>query len=187
MLKSGVSSSLKILVVGANGAAVGHVSWMLVVSMLLAFAATLMGGVFYAFSSFVMTALSNIESSEGIKAMQQVNIDVFCWSFSLLFFGLPVVFLGFAIYAFIYLPVVVAAIFIAGSMVYLMGSLLVMAVANVPLNNRLARLDPEADNACEVWQAYQVKWTGWNHVRVVACLGSSLIYFIACYVCWGYP
>lgn len=64
------------------------------ISFSIAIAAVVMAGVFFAFSSFVMTALGNIAPAEGIKAMQRINIDVFCWSFSLLFFGIPLASLG---------------------------------------------------------------------------------------------
>jgi uncharacterized membrane protein len=57
---------------------------------------------------------------------------------------------------------------------------LVVTVAfNVPLNNRLAALDPavlSAPEISQVWQDYFRSWTVWNHVRTVtALLGSVLI------------
>lgn len=50
---------------------------------------------------------------------------------------------------------------------------------NVPLNNRLAALDPAGLSAAEAareWMAYYTPWTTWNHVRTVAPLvGATLL------------
>lgn len=55
-----------------------------------------------------------------------------------------------------------------GSIVYLAGCFGVTAAANIPLNNALTRIDPDADSATNEWCKYLVRWTRWNHVRTVA-------------------
>ncbi|NOY63158.1 MAG: hypothetical protein GXP10_08420, partial [Gammaproteobacteria bacterium] len=92
---------------------------MLELSIATAVASTVMAGIFFAFSSFIMNALGNIESIAGIRAMQRINIDVFCWPFSLLFFGVPIVCLGFAIYAILNLSEPESVYLLMGSVVYL--------------------------------------------------------------------
>ena len=62
-----------------------------------ALASALMGGIFFAFSSFVMPALGRIPPAEGIRAMQRINIDVFHWSFVVAFFGTPAACLALAV------------------------------------------------------------------------------------------
>ena len=47
----------------------------------------LIGGVFFAFSSFIMKSLSRVPSSEGIAAMQSINIVVLNRSFLSAFMG----------------------------------------------------------------------------------------------------
>lgn len=153
-------------------------------SLGVAVASAVMAGVFFAFSSFIMTALGNIEPAAGIRAMQRINIDVFCWSFSFLFFGLPLLSLGFGIYAVFNLAQPEAIYYIVGSLVYLVGSLLVTAKGNVPLNDALARVDPYAENAVEQWRKYLVTWTRWNHLRAVACLVAGVVFVGAGYVQW---
>ena len=61
-------------------------AWLIPVAAL---GCALMGGVFFAFSSFVMPALGNVPTSEGIRAMQRINIDVYHWSFMGAFMAMP--------------------------------------------------------------------------------------------------
>ena len=151
-------------------------TWM---GWLTAVASVVLGGVFFAFSSFVMPALGNLQPEEGIRAMQRINIDVFCGSFSALFFGLPVAFFGLGVSALVTLPPADSSYWVVGSVVYLVGCLLVTGLANVPLNNSLARLNSDAVGASAQWQSYVLVWTRWNHVRGLACLLAGLCYLVA--------
>ncbi|NOX43890.1 MAG: DUF1772 domain-containing protein [Gammaproteobacteria bacterium] len=45
-----------------------------------------------------------------------------------------------------------------------------------PLNNLLARLDPNSARAHQVWSRYLKTWKNWNHLRTV----SSLVTCILC-------
>ena len=47
----------------------------------------LVGGIFFAFSSFVMKALAGVPSSKGMRAMQSINLVVINPSFLGVFFG----------------------------------------------------------------------------------------------------
>ena len=47
----------------------------------------LLGGIFFAFSSFVMKALARVPSAEGIAAMQSINVVVLNPSFLGAFMG----------------------------------------------------------------------------------------------------
>lgn len=68
---------------------------------------------------------------------------------------------------------------LAGSIVYLLGIPGVTMAFNVPLNNRLDRLDPAAPEAATVWDEYVTKWTRWNHIRVVTGLVAAVAFIIA--------
>ena len=54
----------------------------------------LVGGVFFAFSSFVMKALSRLPAAEGIAAMQSINVVVLNPSFLGAFMGTAILSLG---------------------------------------------------------------------------------------------
>ena len=59
----------------------------------------LIGGVFFAFSSFVMKALARVPSAEGIAAMQSINVVVLNPSFLGAFMGTAVLSIGIALLA----------------------------------------------------------------------------------------
>lgn len=141
----------------------------------LAIASAVMGGVFFSFSTFVMTALGNLKPAEGIRAMQRINIDVFCWPFSVLFFGLPVVMAGLGIYSLIHYEQNNANYLLAASGTYVVGCFLLTVFGNVPLNNKLARIDPEAQGSVVVWQHFAINWIRWNHLRTLACLVTCVL------------
>ncbi len=70
-----------------------------------------------------------------------------------------------------------AALALGGAVVYLVAGVMVTVVANVPLNDRLAAVDPSAAATASVWDVHRGTWAAWNHVRTVGCLtaGSLLI------------
>ncbi|KAI9134747.1 DUF1772 domain-containing protein [Acaryochloris sp. CCMEE 5410] len=150
-------------------------------TLAIAIAAAAMGGIFLAFSSFIMTAFGNLQPSEGIRAMQRINIDVFCWSFTLLFLGLPLTFISLGLYGLWQWNSPDSVYLLSSGLVYLMGCLVVTIFGNVPLNEKLARVDPESSQGAALWSHYLAQWTGWNHVRTVACLAAALLLSLRVY------
>lgn len=133
----------------------------------------LIGGVFFAFSSFVMKALARVPSPEGIAAMQSINVVVLNPSFLGAFTGT----------AFIAVLVVALAIkewsapsapfFLAGALLYLAGTFLVTGLGNVPLNNRLAAVSAADPEAVPIWAHYLERWTTLNTVRTAAAIAAT--------------
>lgn len=145
-----------------------------------ALASALMGGVFFAFSSFVLPALGRIPPTEGIRAMQRINVDVFHWSFMTIFFGNPLVCLALAVLAFRQWEHDSAGPFtLAGAAVYLLGCFLVTVAGNVPRNNALAKVDADSVDAAREWRRFAQGWLWWNHVRTVACLVAAAAFLAA--------
>ena len=64
-------------------------------------------------------------------------------------------------------------------MFYLVGSLLVTAAFNVPLNNALAAANPETPDSKPLWANYFQKWTAWNNVRAIAAILPTVSFVIA--------
>ncbi|MEQ9365766.1 MAG: DUF1772 domain-containing protein [Leptospirales bacterium] len=145
----------------------------------VAIAAAVLGGVFYGFSSFVMTALGRISGPEGMRAMQRINIDVFHFSFMALFFGLPIITIGLAVYGWIYLEQGVAHLLVAGAAVQVLGGFLITAFGNVPLNEALARADADSPEGQALWKRYLRDWTRWNHVRTFMCVATAAVLLAA--------
>jgi uncharacterized membrane protein len=139
----------------------------------------LIAGAFFAFSTFVMSALARLKPSQGILAMQFINITVINPWFMTAFFGAAVACLGLAISALLNLSQPVAIYLLMGSLFYLLGVVLVTIGCNVPLNNALAIADPYSPDGAKLWASYQTNWTNWNHVRTVAALAASLLFIIS--------
>ena len=98
----------------------------------------LVGGVFFAFSSFVMKALARVPSSEGIAAMQSINIVVINPSFLGTFLGTAFLSLGVVVIVLVSRSHPSAMFFLGGAIFYFGGTFLVTMFGNVPLNDQLA-------------------------------------------------
>jgi uncharacterized membrane protein len=127
----------------------------------------LLGGVFFAFSNFVMKALFRIPAPSGIAAMQAINVTVLNPLFLALFFGTAV-----ACVVLVFLSIQ-APFRLLGAALYLVGTFGVTIVFNVSRNNALARLDPAG--AVSEWRRYVQEWTWWNHVRTLAAVAAAAL------------
>lgn len=150
-----------------------------VLTLLAALGSGLIAGVFFAFSSFVMGALSRIKPDAGIAAMQSINIVVINPMFMLAFIGTTLVCLGLSVYSLFNLQGAGSLLLLIGCVLYFVGTFLVTIIFNVPLNNALAVVDPESSDGAEVWKRYLSRWTMWNHVRTAAALAASVLFMLA--------
>ncbi len=136
----------------------------------------LVGGIFFAFSSFVMKALARVPSAEGITAMQSINVVVLNPSFLGAFIGTAVLSLAAGGLALADWGRPSASFFLGGAIFYLVGTFLVTALGNVPLNDQLAAVSTTDPGARDVWERYLGRWTMWNHVRTAAAMAAALLY-----------
>lgn len=147
-------------------------------TFLAALGAGVVAGVFFAFSNFVMRALGGIAPAQGIAAMQSINVTVINAWFMTALFGTGVLCIILAIASFLTWQDSGVSYLLAGSLIYLVGTVLVTMVFNVPLNNSLAAVDPASAEGARLWQTYLADWTNWNHVRTVAALASSALFIV---------
>lgn len=180
--------------------ALGALGWAVVVAIV---GCALVGGVLFAFSTFVMAGLRSVAPEIGAAAMASINRHATRAPFGALLLvttGLVAV------------PGVVAAtrlgdagmpLVLAAAVVYLVGGIGVTAAVNVPLNDRLEAADaavstsgPRVDEASpsgrgsgavrvrpasptaerdQVWQVFLGRWVAWNHVRTCACAVAALL------------
>ncbi|MEM7376009.1 MAG: anthrone oxygenase family protein [Pseudomonadota bacterium] len=137
----------------------------------LALAYTLTGGVFLAFSDFLMRAMDRADGG-GVVTMQAINRAVYRSVFMVLFLGLAAVSVGLVAVGLFGRDGVAGWAMAAAGAIYVFGCFAVTARFNVPMNTALASLDGEA--ARDYWrQHYLPRWTRWNTVRTLACLGAA--------------
>ena len=139
----------------------------------------LVAGVFFAFSTFVMKALSRVPPTQGIAAMQSINITVINPWFMSAFLGTTVACASLAVLSLLRWSEAGAVYLFSGALIYLIGTFLVTIVFNVPRNNALAAVDPGSDSGARLWASYISSWTTWNHVRTVAALAAQGLLIIA--------
>ena len=154
-------------------------SFILTLTFLTLLGCGLVAGIFFAFSNFVMKSLGRLPSAQGIAAMQNINVDVINGGFMLAFMGTAVCCLAVAISCFFAWDKPGSTYLLAGSLLYLVGTILVTMVFNVPLNNTLAAVDPTSAEAIQVWSMYLKSWVLWNHVRTIAALAATACFGFA--------
>ncbi|HEY5753534.1 MAG TPA: anthrone oxygenase family protein [Chthoniobacterales bacterium] len=153
---------------------------LLVVSTLVtALGCGLIAGVLFAFSVFVMKALAALPPSQGIAAMQSINVVVINPWFLGTFLGTAVICVALAIASLVTWHKPGAACLLVGSALYVFGTVAVTTVFNVPRNDALAVVDPASANAANVWADYVRSWTAWNHVRTIAALAAAAFLTVA--------
>lgn len=131
-------------------------------------------GVFFAFSTFVMPALARLPAPQGIAAMQAINVAAVSPVFMTALFGTAGACLLLVV-RLVASPGPGAAHVIAAGLLYAVGTAGVTIVFNVPLNDRLARIDPDSRDGAVLWERYVRVWTRWNHLRAAAAIAASAL------------
>ena len=139
----------------------------------------LMAGLFFVFSAFMMTALARLGAPQGIAAMQSVNVAILNPLFLIVFMGTAVLSLVTAVGAIWNWSAAGSGWTLAGSLLYLVGIILVTMVFNVPLNNALAAVDPASAEGAALWTRYLSEWVMWNTVRTVTALAAMVAFILA--------
>lgn len=138
----------------------------------------LMAGVYFAFSTFVMTSLGRIAPQAGAAAMNAINVDIVRSPFMPLFLGTTLMALALVVIALFNRDQPGAMTALAGGVLYVFGMFAVTMAVNVPLNDALAAADPATAQGAALWTRYVHDWTIWNHVRTVAS-AAACVFFVA--------
>lgn len=133
----------------------------------------MIGGVFFAFSTSVMTALGRLPAVYGIAAMQTINRVILNPLFLGTFLGTAIACGAAAGICLLQHEIPGRGWILGGAAAYVVGSFAVTMLCNVPRNNRLMALDPGSPSAAVLWTEYLAKWTMWNHIRGLAAVVAS--------------
>ena len=143
-----------------------------------AIGAGVVGGVFFAFSTFVMQGLRRLPDAEGLAAMQAVNKAAPTPLFMTVLLGTALLCLGLGASSLTQLDEPSAWYQLAGSAMYL-AAILLTVLYHVPRNDALARVAPGSAGAAEAWRAYARSWTTMNHLRTITSLGAAAAFVLA--------
>jgi uncharacterized membrane protein len=155
---------------------------LVVLTIATAVGSAAVGGVFFAFSTFVTAALRRLPPAQGLAAMQSINVTAPMPPLMLLMFGTALACVALIVAAVVSWGEPFAPWLLAGAVVYLLGEIAVTMAYNVPRNNELAALDPDAAEAAARWPSWIAEWTAGNHVRTVAGLAAAAALLIALHV-----
>ncbi len=133
---------------------------MFALKLFVALGCGLIAGVFFAFSTFVMNALARLPPAQGIAAMQAINIMAINPLFMVALLGTAATCTSLAVSALLNWHQLSAAYLLFGCLLYLVGTVMVTIVFNVPLNNALAKVKPDGTAGATIWVSYLANCSG---------------------------
>jgi uncharacterized membrane protein len=140
-------------------------------------------GLLYDFSVDIVPALRSLKGSSHISMMQAINAKIENPIFFLSFFG-PIVLLPLA--TFLHWGKPQFSWLLAASVIQIIGSEGVTVAGNIPLNNKLAKIDAnklaeaEADKIRKEFQGPGTPWMRFHTIRTLAAITATTIVFVVC-------
>jgi uncharacterized membrane protein len=150
---------------------------MFILTLAAALGSGLMAGLFFAFSTSVMSGLGRIPVPHGIAAMQSINVTIINPIFLSVFLGtalLSALLIVGAIFGWVPNPGWV----VTGALLYIVGVTGITMFINVPMNNALAAVGADTAAGAELWARYLERWTFWNHIRTLAPLAGLAAFIL---------
>lgn len=136
------------------------------------------GGIFFAFSNFIMKALQRVPHPEGMRAMQTINVTVLNPGFLGVFMGTAVICLILAVIAIADWELARSPYLLGGAVAYIGGTWMVTVLGNVPLNDKLAAAERENADSMAVWADYLERWTRLNTQRAGAAVCAATLFLV---------
>jgi uncharacterized membrane protein len=141
--------------------------------------AGLIAGLFCTFSVFMMKALDRLPPAQGIAAMQSINKTIVNPLFMLAFMGTAAACAVLGVVALFRLDRPEGKWLLAGSLLYLVGCIMLTGGYHIPRNDKLDTFDPTTAEAARYWATYLKEWTFWNHARSLSAIGATVSFIMA--------
>ncbi|KRC79151.1 DUF1772 domain-containing protein [Sphingomonas sp. Root241] len=135
----------------------------------------LIGGLYFAFSTFILQAFDRLGAERGAQAMNAINVEIVRSLFMPLFLGTTLTSLALVIVGVVRREPGGAAM-LTGGAIYVIGMFVVTLAFNVPLNNMLAAAGRDGGAA---WSLYLRRWASWNHLRTFASTLACALFVVA--------
>ena len=140
--------------------------------------AGLNAGLFWAYQTSVAPAFREVADRTYLEAFQRINVAILNPVFGVVFVGTPLALVAATAAAGNPLRTRPAALLAASAAVFVVGVLGVTGARNVPLNDRMAKVDLATATDVElhdVRSAVEAPWNRWNVVRTVASAGAFVL------------
>ena len=148
-------------------------------TVLAALGSAIVGGVMYAFSSFVMSGLDRATPAQAVAAINGINVTAVRAPFMIPFVGTAFLSAALVVVGLVRWGRPGSWLLVAGGLLYLAGSFGLTMAYNVPRNDALALVDPGSAEAAARWATYLREWTAANHVRAVTSLAAATAFVAA--------
>ena len=152
--------------------------WIAPVTLSTGVAAAVMGGVFFAFSTFVMSGLGRATPTQGMAAMQGINRAAPTPLFMLGLFGTALASVVLGVASLSRLDTAAGVWRLAGAVAYMVPIVLTVAY-HVPRNDALAAVPVDAPEAAGLWAIYLREWTAWNHLRTLGAIAAAVAFTVS--------
>ena len=148
--------------------------WVRTVTIGAAVGAGVLGGVYVAFSTFVMPALRRVPADRAVVAMQAMNRAAPApWAIvGLLGAGGACAVL--AVQALADLDDAAARWRLAGSALYL-STIVITFAFHIPRNEALDHVDAAGAGVDRAWADFAGSWSSGNHIRALASVGAAAV------------
>jgi uncharacterized membrane protein len=143
----------------------------------------LFAGLLYTFNVAIVPALRSIKGTQHIAALQAINKKIKNPIFFLSFFG-PTILLPLA--AYLHWGTAEFPLLVAAAALHIIGGNGVTIAGNIPLNDKLDRVDSnqlseaEADQIRKEFQGAGTPWMRYHNVRTLAVTAATALVFIVC-------
>jgi uncharacterized membrane protein len=144
------------------------------ITLVAAVGAGVTGGVYFAFSTFVMRGLRRLPERQGLQAMQAINQAAPTPLFMTALFGTAALCVGLVVVGARRWGDAGAVQLVVGSSLYLVSVVLTIAF-HVPRNDALDQVDAASAGAAQRWLDYASVWTLGNHVRTLAAIAGAAL------------
>ena len=139
----------------------------------------LMAGIYFAFSVFIMKSLSELPAIQAAETMNKINEVIVNTLFLPVFFGSTLWYAGLIVWSLADWQPESSLLVVVAALVYIFGMFIVTAFGNVPLNNKLQRIEANKAALTAFWNDYLHSWTHLNHIRTLSCITACSILTIS--------
>jgi uncharacterized membrane protein len=145
------------------------------------FLVSLVAGFLFAFAVVVMPGIRALEDGDFIRSFQHIDGVIQRGEpfFGLVFIGSVVSLLAAVVLGAPALAGLERTLLLSAGGLFIVGVLVPTGAVNVPLNNRLQRLDAAAlgpEESSSARQAFEPRWNRWNRIRTgLACMSAALM------------
>lgn len=139
----------------------------------------LMAGFFFAYSVSVVLMLDTLSPSTYTRVMQSINEKIMNPTFGFVFGGAAIVPIVGAVLVIIdgLWMSLSGQLFLAGVIIYLVGTAGVTVLVSVPLNDDIETWPIESPP--DDWEVVRARWSLWNHIRTGGAIVSFGLYVAA--------